>query len=76
MEEDCVEEILDQIEKLSGGARGVINVMNQLVTSSSFYDLKTGVYNKMIIHKGMLYGEPPRYEMTGGEAVEKIIRCS
>ena len=41
-----------------------------------FYDLKTSHYNKMIIHRGMLYGEAPRYERTGGKNNEKLTMCS
>lgn len=54
-----VESILDLIENDDAGARGVKNIMNELVGTEHLYDMLVGSSNMMVIHKGMLYGEAP-----------------
>lgn len=59
IEADMVESILDLIENDDAGARGVKNIMNELVGTEHLYDMLVGSSNMMVIHKGMLYGEAP-----------------
>lgn len=61
MEENAVESILDLIEKEEAGARSVKNIMNEFADSQYFYEMKMGGYKKMVIHRGMLFGESPLF---------------
>ena len=78
IEENAVESIVDLIEKEDAGARSVKNIMNEFADSQYFYDMKIGGYDKMIIHKGMLYGEAPIFinMKEGGKENEKRGKCS
>ncbi len=59
VEEDVIEHILDRIVKEDLGARSVKNVMNELADSKYLYDVLMKKSNKLVIHKGMLYGDEP-----------------
>ena len=62
VEEEVIEGVLDMAEHDPAGARSVKNILNQLVDASYFFDMKVHGYSKIIIHKGMLYGELPYFQ--------------
>lgn len=70
VKETVIEEILDQVEHDPAGARSVKNTLNGLIDSSYFFDMAMSGYKKIIIHEGMLYGEPPHF-MYGGSGKEE-----
>lgn len=74
VEEEVIEAVLDMAEHDPAGARSVKNILNQLVDASYFFDMKVHGYNKIIIHKGMLYGEPPYFQKTNVKE-EESERC-
>lgn len=73
VEEEVIEAALDMAEHDPAGARSVKNILNQLVDASYFFDMKVHGYNKIIVHKGMLYGEPPYFQKTNVK--EESERC-
>lgn len=70
---EVIEAVLDMAEHDPAGARSVKNILNQLVDASYFFDMKVHGYNKIIVHKGMLYGEPPYFQKTNVK--EESERC-
>ena len=62
VEDEVIEAVLDMAEHDPAGARSVKNILNQLVDASYFFDMKVHGYSKIIIHKGMLYGELPYFQ--------------
>ncbi|MCR5703599.1 MAG: AAA family ATPase [Eubacterium sp.] len=73
MEEDVVEEILNRVEGQAAGARYVKNFITQLAGNEYFYDLKTGNYDTLRIHKGMLEGEQPVL-LRGGKRADESCK--
>ena len=73
VEDEVIEAVLDMAEHDPAGARSVKNILNQLVDASYFFDMKVHGYNKIIVHKGMLYGEPPYFQKTNVK--EESERC-
>ena len=73
IEENVVESIVDLIEKEGAGARSATNILNELADNQYFYDMKIGGYDKMIIHKGMLYGEAPIFIKKKEDGKEKNV---
>ena len=73
VEDEVIEAVLDMAEHDPAGARSVKNILNQLVDASYFFDMKVHGYNKIIVHKGMLYGGPPYFQKTNVK--EESERC-
>ena len=70
VKETVIEEILDSVEHDPAGARSVKNTLNGLIDLSYFFDMAMSGYKKIIIHEGMLYGEPPHF-MYGSSGKEE-----
>ena len=70
--DDVIEKMLDRIMEKKAGVRGVRETLADMIHSYDYDMLKNG-YQIMVIHKGVLDGELPRFVKTGSKN-ESIVR--